>query len=379
MEILGLIALVGLLAIIAPPVFTHLREQARQTTCLSHQRQLALALVAYAQDHEKILPHAATVWSNVKVPPNLLICPTAGTDLPNGYLYNATLSGQPLDETPSLLATWLTVDGKQNEADARHGGKVIASYLDGHVALTTADRCRSRKALRKNPKDGAELVYVPTGTFIMGDVAADAAPVHRVTLSRGFYLYKTEVTVKQYLAFCTATHRYMPSLPATQEWTGWRGHEDYPMTMVNWFDANAYAKWAGAALPTEAQWEFAARGPEGNAWPWGNSWNPKRCVNSAARTRSGPEPVGSYPEGASWCGALDLAGNVWEWCQDWEGTYTAATQTDPVFAQDPGEGVRVLRGGAWSDTAVGLRAQARAHVLPVNRSNISGFRCARNL
>jgi len=138
---------------------------------------------------------------------------------------------------------------------------------------------------RVNPRDGAEMVYVPAGEFLMGSKEgegdSDEHPQHKVYLD-GFWIYKTEVTVGQYRKFCQATGWQMPSDP------GWKGHDDYPMVYVNWDDdATAYAQWAGAALPSEAQWEKAARGPDGRVYPWGNDWDAGKCVNSIGENWGG--------------------------------------------------------------------------------------------
>lgn len=193
--------------------------------------------------------------------------------------------------------------------------------------------------------DGGRMVWVPAGEFMMGsaDGAPDERPMHRVRLSRGFWLGKTEVTVAQWRRYCQqagvplAVEIFVP--------------EDHPMSGVSWFDVQNYCRFYGLALPTEAQWEWAARGPEGRRYPWGNRWDPRRCSN---KENPGPEgftfPVGSFPAGASWCGALDMAGNLAEWCADWysEAGYAGTPEVDP---QGPAQGTeRVWRGGyCWAE------------------------------
>ena len=129
-----------------------------------------------------------------------------------------------------------------------------------------------------------------------------------------------------------------------------------PIVNVAWADAQAYATWAGVSLPTEAQYEYAARGPAENNYPWGgtataadpgNGWNQNNCANAwnSYEENISTWPVGSFPAGASWCGAEDLAGNVWEWCADWYGDYSNTPVTNPT---GPATGsFRVLRGGSW--------------------------------
>ncbi|MHB9109328.1 MAG: formylglycine-generating enzyme family protein [Armatimonadota bacterium] len=252
-----------------------------------------------------------------------------------------------------------------------------------------------------NPKDGAAMVWVPAGTFRMGsgirdglrdaagrrdwramrDVAwgrlrgakegSDESPYHTVYLD-GYWIYQYEVTVAQYRQFCRVTGRAMPDTPP---W-GWR--DDDPIVNVTWHDAVAYAAWAGASLPTEAQWEKAARGPDGRVYPWGNAWGGARCCNSVDGSASSPSPVGSFPAGAGPYGAQDLAGNVWEWCADWydETYYQHAPRRNPA---GPATGAaRVLRGGSWGysdprDFRTTLRTR---YIPPLSWSCDLGFRCA---
>lgn len=218
-----------------------------------------------------------------------------------------------------------------------------------------------------NATDGAEMVWVPGGTFIMGnpDGVGDAQewPAHQVTLT-SFWMYKYEVTVAQYRAFCAATGHAMPEWPGEQySWTGKTGWDDpalqqHPIVTNSLTDAKAYAEWAGVTLPTEAQWEYAARGSADNNYPWGgtatvddiyNGWDQAKCANWANSNYVGIStwPVGSFPVGVSWCGAHDMAGNVLEFCGDWYGPYSATPATDPT---GPATGsVGILRGGSWND------------------------------
>ena len=198
-----------------------------------------------------------------------------------------------------------------------------------------------------NPKDGAEMVLIPAGEFLMGskdgEGFADEHPQHTINLD-AYYIYKNDVTVAQYRAFCTATKREMPKAPS------WGWLDNHPMVNVTWDDANAYAKWAGAALPTEAQWEKAARGTDGRIFPWGNDWDATKCNNGVGGKGPGKtSPVGSYPAGASPYGVMDMAGNVLQWCADWyeEDYYKKSPAKNPT-GPDSGK-YRVLRGGSWGD------------------------------
>ena len=269
-----------------------------------------------------------------------------------------------------------------------------------------------------NPIDGAEMVWVPAGTFRMGStqeeidglwqangwgpdwkqVPGDEKPAHEVTLTRGFWLHRHEVTNGQYGRFLAATgHEAHP------HWDDYKAHERLPVNWVSWDDASAYAEWAGGALPTEAQREYAARGPAGHPFPWGGQWDRDRCnsaeywakkpLNTIAAWQAwfdadlgdevtSPEiiahlrEVGSFPSGASWCGALDLAGNVWEWCADWYGkSYYAVSPVEDPSGPATATG-RVLRGGSWNSFALGCRAAVRGLDAPAYRLRSSGFRVA---
>jgi formylglycine-generating enzyme required for sulfatase activity len=159
---------------------------------------------------------------------------------------------------------------------------------------------------------------------------------------------------------------------------GWdRGASNYPAGGVTWEDARAYCEWAAARLPTEAEWEYAARGPDGRIFPWGNVWEPSRC-NSVEGGLLATTPVGSYPRGMSWCGALDLSGNVWEWMADWYDAYSSARQINP---RGPASGeARVIRGGSFFNHEYFMRGATRYHwFYPDDPAADIGFRCARSL
>ncbi len=231
--------------------------------------------------------------------------------------------------------------------------------------------------IKVNPKDSAEIIYIPAGDFLMGSTDADKdandneKPQRKVYLD-AYYIYKTEVTVAQYRKFCAATVRKMPNAPA---W-GWK--ENHPVVNVSWNDAKAYADWAGVVLPTEAQWEKAARGTDGRIYPWGNDWDKKKCANYA-NSGEGTQPIGGFPMGASPYGVLDMAGNAWEWCGDRYGetyykTALAKNPTGPVTGN-----YRVLRGGSWIDGNDYVCRGAYRSIIgyfPYCYDGYIGFRCA---
>ncbi len=141
-ELLVVIAIIAILAAILFPVFARAREKARQSTCVSNQRQIASNVMIYAQDHEETLPVTATVWNDLRLDPGIMICPTAGKSITNGYMYNDAIdattlkpvvSGRALGEIPDPTVVWLTGDAKSGVIDLRHSGKCVLGFVDGHV------------------------------------------------------------------------------------------------------------------------------------------------------------------------------------------------------------------------------------------------------
>jgi len=223
---------------------------------------------------------------------------------------------------------------------------------------------------RTNSKDAAEIIWIPAGTFQMGDVEQKDNPQRIVTLD-GYWIYKTPVTVTQYRQFCSETNREMPDAP---DW-GWI--EKHPIVNVNWIDATAYCDWAGMHLPTDAQWEKAARGTDGRMYPWGDEWDDSKCANSAGSYNpKSTSPVGSYREGASPYGVLDMSGNVCEWCEDWYASDYFATE-NPIGPTGPDAGKgRVLRGGSWAEYKTShFICALRNDSPPATKDKRVGFRC----
>jgi len=196
---------------------------------------------------------------------------------------------------------------------------------------------------------------------------ASELPQHRVRITRGYWIDKYEVTNKAFLAFVEAGG-YRNKIFWTEAGWAWlsrqnvgqlqknypRNAVDKPVACVTWFEAEAYAKWRGGRLPTEAEWEYAARGPRSATYPWGSEFDSSRC-NVVGST--GLKPVGSYPQGASWVGALDMAGNAMEWVQDWLAPFPAGEAVDPT---GPATGnVKVEKGGWWSAPPLTARSAYR--------------------
>lgn len=219
-----------------------------------------------------------------------------------------------------------------------------------------------------------EMAFIPAGSFKMGcDDFAGEAPVRDVYLD-AFFIDKYEVTNLQYEIFWKSTGRRPPL-----NW-GKPGFNDplQPVTGVSWQDAADYAAWAGKRLPTEAEWEKAARGTDSLLYPWGNEWEEGRCKPHRKDSSSGLARVGSYPEGVSPFGCHDMAGNAWEWCSDWFMTdyYSQAENRNP---EGPPDGSwHVLRGGGWESAPDELRTSFRQGGCPGGGYRCAGFRCVKD-
>ncbi len=263
-----------------------------------------------------------------------------------------------------------------------------------------------------------DMIWIPAGTFTMGtpDDFKDAhdpdeCPQRTVTLTRGYWLARHETTNAEYARFLDAVvhagsddkwaHPQQPKGPGGKQkdhtpkyWSDANLNKPkQPVVGVDWWDAYAYAAWAGLRLPTEAEWEYAARGRDGRLFPWGNQWPPPAATGNfadedAAKAVSDIQPiggysdgqiytapVGSFPAGASWCGAMDMAGNVWEWCADRYAPYDRAQNVDPTGPPDATG--RVVRGGSWrGNEPTDQRTAFRDNYEAEFRGDDYGFRCA---
>jgi len=231
---------------------------------------------------------------------------------------------------------------------------------------------------------GETLVYVPKGDFTMGsDVSTDEKPVHTVYLD-AFWIDQTEVTNKQYQACVKAGTCELPSSVGSYTHPSYYGNsefDNYPVLYVTWDKANRYCEvWAGGDLPTEAQWEKAARGTDKRTYPWGEAIDCNKA-NYQSSCIGDTSPVGSYKSGKSPYEVYDMAGNVWEWVNDYyQSDYYAALGDSASNPVGPESGqYRVLRGGSWDYGDDGARSSFRFGVTPDLTDLIIGFRCARSL
>jgi len=265
-----------------------------------------------------------------------------------------------------------------------------------------------------SPVDGAEMILIPEGEFIMGAIEEKdqsarefEKPSHKVPLDV-YYIDKYPVTNQKYMLFMEKTGYKPLTIQGTAAW--WdkcfdQGKENHPVVGITWKDADEYCRWAGKSLPTEAEWEKAARGTEGLMYPWGNEWDKDKCNNMHItrekiepflkerhekgkdywydtamenRIRTGTLPVWAFPEGASPYGVMDMAGNVWEWCNDWylDIYYSEVLEANPQGAE--GGEFKVLRGGSWfnSGKPYYFRTSFRSWHMPDYGNYYWGFRCA---
>jgi formylglycine-generating enzyme required for sulfatase activity len=247
------------------------------------------------------------------------------------------------------------------------------------IAAALADLGPAPGTVRENPKDGLKYVWIPPGTFQMGCSPGDdecrpnEKPSHHVTISKGFWMGETEVTVGAYKRFASSTGRGMREAgEARNSNPGWR-NEQMAIIMVNWEDADAYCRWAGGRLPTEAEWEYAARAGSTKA-----RYGPLDDIawysdNSGMRTHE----VGQKRPNA-W-DLFDMLGNVWEWVADWydENYYRTSPERDPP---GPGRGsLRLFRGLGWDAVPRDTRVSYRDGSEPDTWFMGTGFRCAREV
>lgn len=283
----------------------------------------------------------------------------------------------PASDDPSLAPRVDPDSSSRDESDA-------VSQAPADAAVPAAPKAPPTQIAGGEAPAG--MVAVPAGPFIMGraDGGDDERPPHEVSLGP-YFIDATEVTVGAFLE-CV---RSGPCRPPGPHCPGpGADRPTHPVACVDWSQAQSYCAWVGKRLPTEAEWEKAARGTDQRAYPWGEetptcaraSFNDRGEEAGAARGcgRGASWPVGSFPSGASPYGALDMAGNVWEWVADrWAPDYYAQSpRTDPAGPQTGDMHVR--RGGSWRSLEIYLPSAVRGRMDPAERNEIVGFRCAKS-
>ncbi len=345
------------------------------------------------------------------------------TGLPGNKEPQQSLS--PSQTTPSPLpgrTAALTAISQGNQSTQ----PVYTATLEtGDTSQTAIPALYDSGETRLRQKDGEMMVYVPAGKFEMGtqdeeitytltlckeynqdcgyvNTSQLSRPTHIVNLS-SFWIDQYEITNAQYAAFLNDQGNQVEGGAAwmsidnphslielaNDTYQPKAGYAEHPVIEVTWYGASAYCEWAGARLPTEAEWEYAARGPESTIFPWGNTfdltllnfcdtncekfWKTADYDTGYSDGYAMTAPVGSYPGGASWCGALDMAGNVHEWVADWMGPYSLTRQENP---SGPENGtIKVLKGGAWCNSPIIVRSSHRWNYAPLGSGFNLGFRC----
>ncbi len=264
---------------------------------------------------------------------------------------------------------------------------VLQGVLDRKLKMVRKYERRNNVMANALPgiKEKCDMVLVPAGSFMMGidDIKREQGPAHKVRLDT-FYIDRYEVTNAQYYEFLnyitrTKDHskcRTGEPVNKSHKPLNWEknyyNHPDYPVVRIDWYDACAYAAWVGKRLPTEAEWEKAARGTDERKWPWGDEWDPSKC------NIGDPEPIGSHEEGKSPYGCYDMAGSIAEWCADWADMdyYKKSPKKNPKGPEKADK--KIIRGGSrFGNVGIMLRTTSRKAVSP-NLGNMSvGFRCAK--
>jgi formylglycine-generating enzyme required for sulfatase activity/photosystem II stability/assembly factor-like uncharacterized protein len=295
----------------------------------------------------------------------------------------ADVNGNPV--SPSYYVVYRSSDGVHWDSLGIPTPPDTTHFTDSTVST---DRRYYQVTARSGALPTVDMVHVPAGPYTMGStvVGGDALPEHTVNVP-AFYIDVHPVTNAQYKAFCDATSREYPPDPGFSGMPNYfvnPAYANYPVVMVDWNDASSYAAWAGKRLPTEAEWERAAKGYTDNRqWPWGNTWiaSNANTVNNPVDGYDYTSPVGSYPEGVSPAGCLDMAGNVWEWCEDdWHDSYFQSPTDGSAWVESPRRPDRVVRGGSWLDyrQEIGAQCSFRSNYNLEYRRLDAGFRCARN-
>jgi sulfatase modifying factor 1 len=266
----------------------------------------------------------------------------------------------------------------------------MVSTLALSISLSLAEDRFSQEPIEvPASKDGAPMVMVPAGKFPMGvpsgdrDGGRDEYPRHEVFVDT-FVIDKFEVTNGRYWEFVKATGHRVPQNPTNPTRNLWEGGHitdsvaERPVINVDWFDAEAYCAWAGKRLPTEAEWEKAAKGTSDRRFPWGNVEPTAKHLNYNQRWIGEKTlmPVGSYEAGRSPYGVYDMAGNVWEWVHDWYDAhyYEKSPERNP---KGPKAGSKkVIRGAGWQNETPTVRIFTRVESDPTVRNESTGFRCA---
>ena len=269
---------------------------------------------------------------------------------------------------------WVIAKGKQKTTQKANEEKPTLATPE---IETTSMPLPYKKVLRASPKDNMVMVFVPAGEFLMGSDSdyENEKPQHKVFLD-AYWIDRIEVTNRQYRKCIADRACSEPSFKFSNTRENYFGNDEfdsYPVIFVKWQQANEYCLWAGRRLPTEAEWEKAARGIDGRIYPWGND-PPEFHLANYGNNVFDTNQTGIYIGGESPYGAMEMAGNVWEWVLDWYGKYYENSPYENP--QNLAEGLgHVLRGGSWNNAANVLRSSMRFELPIYETLNTAGFRC----
>jgi formylglycine-generating enzyme required for sulfatase activity len=274
----------------------------------------------------------------------------------------------PSKQSPTLTPTMAVVAEELVEAESDTPEPPIITSTDDPLVLAELGvSTNSEWTPFTQEFDGVNMVLVPAGCFIIGTTPQDVSVLdnNEICFEDPFWIDQTEVSQRQF----TTLHGVMVDSPFFQGL-------DRPVESITWFEARDFCVKRDMHLPTEAEWEYAARGPDGLTYPWGNEFLDEYVVyydntaNQSAR-------VGNYPRGASWVGALDMSGNVWEWVSSLYADYPYGADHESETNRTSS---RVLRGGSWSTPSIlNLRTTSRNGTAPASKNYFTGFRCARSI
>lgn len=267
---------------------------------------------------------------------------------------------------PYLSEKFISIDSRYDK------GLITYQSIRAH-----ASNSKETNAKDKDASSGDNMIYIPAGEFTMGSNEwwPKCQPEHKRVLN-AFYIDRFEVTNKRYMRFVNAAKKAPPANWINGKYP--KGRAGHPVVFVSWYDANDFCKWEGKRLPTEAEWEKAARGTDKRTFPWGDKFDAKKG-NTPQYGKNDTMPVGSFENGKSPYGVYDMAGNVWEWTDDWFKPYPGNTHPDENY----GEKYKVLRGGSWYDCTYykcGISAPTYNRIFfnPMTMNNNFGFRCAKD-
>lgn len=330
---------------------------------------------------------AADDYDQLTGEPNCVKCHTSERRYSVDYTRDETCTechGAGVSDKYNAINSRFTAQFAENEiggvkADIAGGGALgqtvsVEQVMTSKEETSKKDEAPQAKSLKGAPED---MALVPSGGFIMGSDEwwPKSQPRHKSTL-KAFYMDRYEVTNRRYKRFVDATGHRTPD-----HWLGGRipkGRDNHPVVFVDWSDADDFCKWEGKRLPAEDEWEKAARGTKGLAFPWGDKFA-KEKANTPQYDHKGTMPVGSFESGKSPYGIYDMAGNVWEWTADWFKPYPGNKHPDENY----GEKFKSVRGGSWYDCTYykcGISAPAYNRIFfhPRTKNNNFGFRCAQD-